>query len=620
MARARDLGWQALPLLLAGSLVSFAACTGRAGGGPGPDDADASVPPVGVDAAPPVAVDAAPPPPPDATPGCQAAGDRPGVCSQRGVYDGPVEVELVSHIPDAPIFYTLDGSAPGPETGTRYTGPFMIEGHEQALGQDGAPDQPFSGVVILRTAVFADGVSPSTEAVHSYVFPHVVVAQPAQPLGYPAQWKDNPRGSDYEMDPAVLADSDSKAAAVAALRELPAVSVVMNTDDLWGPDRGIYMNPSLEGLEWERPASFEILYADGTSRQSHCGIRIQGGSSQLDWKVDKLSLRLVFRDIYGQGELVYPVFPDSSVFEFDTLVLDAHLNFTFVHPEHAQRIRSQYVRDLYIADLQRAAGGLAPHGRFVHLYLNGLYWGLYELHERPDEHFAAAHIGGQEESYDVFRHEDSQAVYGDTVAWDAMLEILRRPAGMADPQSYAEVQGYLDIAGFIDYMLVNFYAGNTDWPHHNWYAARERVPGAGFRFFSWDAEHVLKAVVDDLTGRSDQGTPGEIYQELRQNPDFRAALDARATELYGPGGIFYVNPARPAYDPARPEDNRPAHLYMQRAEEVRAAMLVESARWGDNRRPDQPYTVADWQAELDFLLDTYFPQRSSIARGQLPRP
>jgi hypothetical protein len=428
MSRARDLGRHPLPLLQASILVLLAACTGQAGGGSTPDEADASVvvPPGSVDAAPPVVVDAAPP---DAAPGCQAAGDRPGVCSQRGVYDGPVEVELASHIPGAPIYYTLDGSAPGPETGTRYTGPFPVEGHEQALGQDGAPDQPFRGMVILRAAVFADGVPPSTEAVHSYVFPHLVVAQPAQPLGYPAQWKDNPRGSDYEMDPAVLLDSDSKAAAASALRELPAVSVVMNPDYLWGPDRGIYMNPSLEGLEWERPASFEILYPDGTGRQIHCGIRIQGGSSQLDWKVDKLSLRLVFRDVYGPGELAYPVFPDSPVFEFDTLVLDAHLNFTFVHPDHAQRIRSQYARDLFTADLQRAAGGLAPHGRFVHLYLNGLYWGLYELHERPDEHFVAAHLGGQEESYDVFRHEDSQAIYGDSVAWDAMLEILRRGHG-----------------------------------------------------------------------------------------------------------------------------------------------------------------------------------------------
>ena len=43
------------------------------------------------------------------------------------------------------------------------------------------------------------------------------------------------------------------------------------------------------------------------------------------------------------------------------------------------------------SDLQNLAsgGGEAPHGKYVHLYLNGLYWGLYNVHERPDDSFAA---------------------------------------------------------------------------------------------------------------------------------------------------------------------------------------------------------------------------------------
>ncbi len=624
MSSIQELWLPARRLTAAGSLVAIigitglGACTGKIGNGFGPDiDAGPGETP-GADAGP-GATDAGAPGAPDAAPGCRTPLDRPGVCSARGLYESAVEVELAPHLPGAPIYYTLDGSAPTPETGTLYTGPFLVQGQAQSLGQDGTPAQPFRGLVVLRAAAILDG-APSIEAVHSYVFPELVVSQPAQPLGYPDQWKGNPRAADYEMDADVLADAETRAAAAAALRTLPTISVVTDAADLWDPDRGIYMNPSLEGLEWERPASFEMLFPDGTSHQIHCGLRTQGGSSAEDWKVDKVSLRVLFKDAYGPGELVYPLFPDSPVSSFDTLVLDAHLNLTFIHPDHDQRVRSQYVRDVFIADLQRQAGGLAPHGRFVHLYLNGLYWGLYELHERPDEHFAEAHMGGQEEDYDVFRHDDSEVVYGDINAWNGMFSILRRPEGVAGNASYDEVQGYLDVADFIDYMLVNFYGGNQDWPHHNWYAARKRAPGAGFRFFSWDAEHVLKELADNETTEDDVGTPGEIFQKLRQNPAFRAALDARASEFFGPGGMLYVNPERPVYDPARPEDNMPAHLYMQRIEEVRAAMLVESARWGDNRRPDQPYTVADFETELDWLLGTYFPQRSAIVRAQLPRP
>ena len=65
---------------------------------------------------------------------------------------------------------------------------------------------------------------------------------------------------------------------------------------------------------------------------------------------------------------------------------------------------------------------------------------------------------------------------------------------MTVPANYAAVQQKLDIDDFIDYMLVNYYAGNTDWAHNNWYASFNRVdPNGKWRFHSWDAEHVFKS-------------------------------------------------------------------------------------------------------------------------------
>ena len=46
----------------------------------------------------------------------------------------------------------------------------------------------------------------------------------------------------------------------------------------------------------------------------------------------------------------------------------------------------------------------APHGKYVHLYLNGMYWGLYNLHERPDDSFADEYYGGDKDDYDVIKH------------------------------------------------------------------------------------------------------------------------------------------------------------------------------------------------------------------------
>ena len=53
------------------------------------------------------------------------------------------------------------------------------------------------------------------------------------------------------------------------------------------------------------------------------------------------------------------------------------------------------------SDTELAMGNEAKHGRFVHLYINGLYWGLYDLTERPEATWAAQTWGGTTDDYDV---------------------------------------------------------------------------------------------------------------------------------------------------------------------------------------------------------------------------
>ena len=75
-----------------------------------------------------------------------------------------------------------------------------------------------------------------------------------------------------------------------------------------------------------------------------------------------------------------------------------------------QRANARYVQDQFVADLQNAAGGFAPHGRYVHLYLNGLYWGMYYLHERPDKTFNADYQGGDKDTWNVIKHNSTTIV------------------------------------------------------------------------------------------------------------------------------------------------------------------------------------------------------------------
>ena len=108
-------------------------------------------------------------------------------------------------------------------------------------------------------------------------------------------------------------------------------------------------------------------------------VEVQGGTSDDRWKDDKLSLQLKFKLAYGPPELEYDFFGGDAVQRFDTLILDSVLNYSWLHwQDGSQRDNAKYVQDQYVADLQLATGGVSPHGRYVHLYLNGLYWGIYE--------------------------------------------------------------------------------------------------------------------------------------------------------------------------------------------------------------------------------------------------
>ena len=256
--------------------------------------------------------------------------------------------------------------------------------------------------------------------------------------------------------------------------------------------QGIY----LQGKGDERATSFEYFTADGTSQfQIDAAIEMQGHSSTTRWNSDKMSFQMKFKPPFGPPNFNASLFPgtadgENAATRFDTLILDAGYNYTWIHQNSVQYSVARYVTDQVVSDLQNLAGGRAPHGKYVHLYLNGMYWGLYNLHERPDDSFADAYFGGNPSDYDVIKHNptpDIAWVSGGVTAlnnYNAMLATTN--------VSYAAAEALLDVDDFIKYMIVHYYAANNDWAHNNWYAARNRVVSDGkWRFHAWDQEHAF---------------------------------------------------------------------------------------------------------------------------------
>ncbi len=519
----------------------------------------------------------------------------PSFSARRGYYEQPFLLELWARTPGASIYYTLDGATPSPDTALLYRGPIEVHGESEL------------GMVMVRAAAFREDLLPSAVVTHSYLFPRDVLRQPDDPQGFPDRWGNQP--ADYELDAEII--DPNREMAIEGLRSIPSISIVTDMEHLFGFGTGIYTRPSLSGPLWERPTSAELLFADGRRGfQIDCGIRTQGGSSTNDWKSRKVSLRLLFKEKYGATKLRYPLYEGSTVTRFDTLVLDAGLNYTLNHPGHSERIRAQNVRDQFVADLQNEAGGFAPRGKFVHVFLNGAHWGVYYIHERPDASYAAEHFGGSKDDYDAMRHRPTTVVDGDNLAY---LE-LTRLRDLDDPVQYAALEALLDIQNFADYILINNYVGNTDWAHQNWYATRRRDPPGPFRFHSWDAEIVLLSPTEFVLNKNDGGGPTGIFTFVKRNPEFRVLFGDRVHKHFFEGGMLFVNPDAPEWNPDEPTSNMPAMHYMRRIEEIYSAILLEYARWGDNWR--MQYTRDDWLNELDWLLVNYFPVRSARVLDQ----
>jgi hypothetical protein len=513
----------------------------------------------------------------------------------HGFFDAPFSVTLTTETTDAVIFYTLDGSSPLGDQGD-------IRVYIEPI--------PISTTTCLRAAAILDGWKSSHVQTRTYLYLKDVIRQPKNPSAFPKDWGS--AAADYEMDPRITNSSKYSSLMERALLSLPTVSLVLPPDALFGPT-GIYTNSTQSGFAWERQSSVEwISPSGGMEFQVDAGLRIYGGAFRGMGLTRKKSFRLSFKGEYGPTKLEFPVFdaPDATT-RFDTLIFRAGANDAW---NNWGNVNTQYIVDEFMRRTQLAVGQPSAHGTFVHLYLNGLYWGLYNLTERPNASFSSTYLGGKKEEWDYLNAGIPQG-QGNGTTWNAMFGLVR--AGLSDNASYQKIQGnnpdgtrnpayddLLDVNNYVDYIFHNFWGGTGDWPWHNYYAACRRPPNTtGFKFFDWDAEGAIiiwSSLTADVTGVSDG--VAEPLKYLRQNEEFRLLFGDHSHRHLFNGGAATAAAS--------------ASRYKGLADLVELGVIAESARWGDQAQVT-PYTVDDWRARRDYILNTYMVQRPAIVLDQL---
>jgi hypothetical protein len=544
----------------------------------------------------------------------------------HGFYTTPFQLTLQTPTADATIYYTYDGSAPSPTNAAAqfYTSPITID-----------------RTTMFRAAAFKPGFAASAIETQTYIFLEDVLAQTIDPnnpannpfgLAYPAIWQAN-APADFNMDPQIVAQWDDNNPSNTdhgireALLSLPTMSIVMDQDDMWDPTTGIYNHATSVGDAWRRPGSIEYIDpATGENFQYNVGIQMHGGASRDNVRTKKHSFRLIFNPEFGgPGRLEFPLFDNTDFADINTVVLRASFTDSFSTRTQTNRytpIIATYMRDMWMRDSQLAMGHYSASSTYVHLYVNGLYWGLYNPTERPDDASLASHLGGDELDWDVIR-DANELHRGNKDAWNAMFALARTITSAPDKDAiYWQLQGrspdgtvnpslpaYLDVENLIDYMLLHIYAGVEDWPSHNWIAGRNRVdPGAGFQFFVWDQEIALDKFFRDRTEVSDSYTPAELYSLLRSSSEFKLHFADRLQKFLFTGGELTT------------AENQ--ERWNARADQIEKAIIGESARWGDARTGEVVnvpptmtvplMTVNEWRANIADV-NGYFDQNLALA-------
>lgn len=565
----------------------------------------------------------------------------------RGFYSAPFDLELSTATPDTQIYYTLNAEDPTPAQGTLYTGPIRI-----------------AETTVVRACAYKDGWEPTPIYTQTYLFLADVIGQAADgkaPPGWPASWGANT--VDYGMDPAVRT-LYGDAALIEALQQIPSLSLVTPKANLFDPQTGIYANALQQGRAWERPASIEFLDpkappgAQGLF-QADCGVRIRGGYSRNP-EFRKHSFRVYFRREYGPGKLRYPLFGPQGADQFDVIDLASSQNYSWARDTSGA---DTMLRDPLARETQLATGSPGSRTRYFHLYVDGLYWGLYWFDERPSAGYGQAYFGGNGETWDVVKtgnHSkdfvtEATEGYMDMVppqsptqpaqkaAWRLLWEKCRALAtapgntasGNPDLAAYFDIIGrdasgkrdpskevLVDIDSLINYMLNIFWSGDGDAPlssflsnqkANNWFAIRDRAnPNRGFIFITHDAEHTFGAsssqnnrtgpfIYAPYQNQLERSNPQWIFQDLCYSPEFRIRVADLAHRHLRNNGVMTASSAQARLD--------------RLAAQINLAVKAHAQRWGDaQKRP--AFNHNDWERAV-AVVRNYLTNRAETVITQL---
>jgi len=341
--------------------------------------------------------------------------------------------------------------------------------------------------------------------------------------------------------------------------QLPVMCINADPNDLFGTN-GIYTTEN-STRNMEKACNLTFL-DEACGFNADCGVKLHGATSRTN--CSKKSFRMAFRKQYGPNELFCPgLFEDNELESFKSLVLRAG-------QDGAHTMMREELFSILADELNPNL--LAVDTRYVVLYVNGEYWGIYSLKEQQDGQTYANHACVSSDSVQVY--EDFQYLTG------GFKEVLdgTMSRNVSDADVYAYLEEHIDFLNLIDWGIFQVYSANTD------------ISGNVRYFYSSEGDHKLRyGLFDfDLTCRNTEGQSfynvlssgrewGALPARLLQNPQFKKLYCQRAA--YAAATVLSEKHVLEKID--------------ELAAQIESEVPNDSARWyrGDNH----------WAEEMEIL-------------------
>jgi hypothetical protein len=488
-----------------------------------------------------------------------AADSSPPEFSQpRGYHSQAIFLEILAE-DGAEIRFTEDGSEPSVRRSSLYTNPIEIDSN-----------------TTIRAISVIDG-EESEIATSTYLFA-----------------EDTINSSDMEVD--IVARY---------LSELEPSLLSVPTIVLTVPE-GVHRND-------QHQMSMEYIEPDGGEQfQIDAGIKQFGATSLRD---PKPNLRIYFKSEFGPTKLEYPLFEEfktgedagiEPAEEFDQLELRQGSGDSVFRGSN----RATILRNRLFNDIALTQGALVPHGRYVQVYINAEYFGVYHLRERFNAAFMEYYHGGDKEDYEAVNA--GEAYDGDGSAWEDLVE--------AAEDSYETFREIVDVDAYLDHILLTFWSGMRDWTEFrqgklfdkNWQASGPIAKDLSrrWRFYLHDADNGLDRQPDLYFDITDSRGPASTFYTLmlEGHPDFLTALSDRIAFNFTNDGPVTAEPVLERFE--------------NRADQLFLAIVADTARWGHcalfcrGRIADAWDRDEEWLAEVNRLKTEFFSERSNVVIEQ----